>query len=302
MPADIPDQPEDTNEDAHSDGQGEEAPDVPRLRDPGEPTQSEIDLHAQTGHANYRSWCPHCVRGRARDGSHRPTRRAADAIPTISFDYCFFTEGAGAEAEGSPILVMHDDISKSVFAHAVPQKGIQYPLIDLVVQAVARDINSLGYRRIIIKDDQEESILAFAKAVKRVLARDVVFEQSPVGDPQSNGAAERAVQIVKGMIRTVRDACETSLGEKIPIDSPVMTWIVAYATAVQRRFAIGLDGRSSYQRNKGKVPTSMVAEFGEKIWYRPLHPGTAGRRPAAEPRFELGCFLLLPRPATRCWW
>ena len=48
MPADIPDQPEETNEDAHSDGQGEEAPDVPRLRDPGEPTQSEIDIHAQT--------------------------------------------------------------------------------------------------------------------------------------------------------------------------------------------------------------------------------------------------------------
>ena len=51
---------------------------------------------------------------------------------------------------------MHDDVSKSVFAHAVLQKGIQYPLIDMVVQAVARDISSLGYRRIIIKDDQEE--------------------------------------------------------------------------------------------------------------------------------------------------
>ena len=41
---------------------------------------------------------------------------------------------------------------------------------------------------------------------------------------------------------------------------------------------------------KGKVPTSMAAEFGEKVWYRPLHPGPASRRPAAESRFELGCF------------
>ena len=209
----------------------------------------------------------------------------------ISFDYCFFKEGVEAESEGSPILVMHDDVSKGVYAHVIPQKGIQYPLVDLVIQAVVRDIHSLGYRRVIIKDDQEESILAFVKAVKRALARDVVFEQSPVGDPQSNGAAERAVQIAKGMIRTIRDACEANLAGPIPIDSPLMTWVVDYAAAVMRRFAIGLDGRSSYQRNKGKTPTSMAAEFEEKVWYRPLYPGPANRRPAAEPRFELGCFL-----------
>ena len=154
MPADELEYPEDEDADAHiSDGQGEEAPDVPRLRDPGEPTQNEIDLHAQTGHANFRSWCPHCVRGRARDGPHHPTRRAADAIAVISFDYCFFKASAEAESEGSPILVMHDDVSKGVYAHVILQKGIQYPLVDLVIQAVVRDIHSLGYRRVIINDD-----------------------------------------------------------------------------------------------------------------------------------------------------
>ena len=153
MPADELEYPEDEDADAHiSDGQGEEAPDVPRVRDPGEPTQNEIDVHAQTGRANFRSWCPHCVRGRARDGPHHPTRRAADAIPVISFDYCFFKASAEAESEGSPILVMHDDVSKGVYAHVILQKGIQYPLVDLVIQAVVRDIHSLGYRRVIIKD------------------------------------------------------------------------------------------------------------------------------------------------------
>ena len=100
-------------------------------------------------------------------------------------------------------MVMHDDVSKGVYAHAIPHKGTQYPAVDLVIQAVARDIHSLGYRRMIIKEDQEESILSFVRAVKRARARDVIFEQSLVGDPQSNGAAKRAVQTVKGMIRTV---------------------------------------------------------------------------------------------------
>lgn len=100
------------------------------------------------------------------------------------------------------------------------------------------------------------------------------------------------MQIIKGMIRTVRavrDALEANLSGPMPFDSLIMTWIVAYAAAVHRRFAIGVEGRSTYQRNKGKVPTSIAAEFEEKVWHRLLHPGN--RRPAIEPRFELGCFF-----------
>ena len=48
-----------------SDG-GEEviAPRVPPV--PAKPTQAEQDEHYATGHAAYRSWCEHCVKGRGR--------------------------------------------------------------------------------------------------------------------------------------------------------------------------------------------------------------------------------------------
>ena len=52
-----------------SDG-GEEviAPRVPPV--PAKPTQAEQDEHCATGHAAYRSWCEHCVKGRGRASPH----------------------------------------------------------------------------------------------------------------------------------------------------------------------------------------------------------------------------------------
>ena len=52
-----------------SDG-GEEAvaPKVPPVL--AKPTQAEQDEHCATGHAAYRSWCEHRVRGRGRVSPH----------------------------------------------------------------------------------------------------------------------------------------------------------------------------------------------------------------------------------------
>ena len=51
-------------------GDGEEviAPRVPPV--PAKPTQAEQDEHYATGHAAYRSWCEHCVKGRGRASPH----------------------------------------------------------------------------------------------------------------------------------------------------------------------------------------------------------------------------------------
>ena len=64
------------------------------LRSPCEPTREEIDSHNLT-HAQFKSWCPHCVRGRGKNSPHYPVVRDAEAIPIVSFDYCFL----GSEGE-----------------------------------------------------------------------------------------------------------------------------------------------------------------------------------------------------------
>ena len=272
---------------------GEEAASVPVLRDPGEPTQAEVDQHNLT-HAAFRSWCPHCVRGRGRNAAHRTIRRDADALPTLSFDYCFLgsknpDEDHEQESAGmTPVIVMHDDVSGSVFAHAVPKKGVDYEELPLAVRAVTHDIYSLGYKRVIFRDDQEPALVAFLQAVRRALMGEVVFENSAVGDPQSNGAAERGVQTVKDFSRTLRDALEDRLGRAVAADSALMSWLVTHAATVHRRYAVGSDGRSAYQRNKGKPASAPVVEFGEKVFYKPL---SSTRQAADAPRFEFGYFI-----------
>ena len=64
---------------------------------PNKPSKKEIEEHRVT-HWPFRSWCRHCVRGRAVSSPHRRKTAEAeefsrDRIPTISFDHCFMGEG-----------------------------------------------------------------------------------------------------------------------------------------------------------------------------------------------------------------
>jgi hypothetical protein len=48
----------------------------PRVaHDPGKPSKEEVAMHEAT-HVQYRSWCPHCVRGR---GQSSPTYKSQKA-------------------------------------------------------------------------------------------------------------------------------------------------------------------------------------------------------------------------------
>ena len=47
-----------------------------RAPTPLDPTPTEIENHKLTGHAVFRSWCRHCVRGRGREAAHSSTERS----------------------------------------------------------------------------------------------------------------------------------------------------------------------------------------------------------------------------------
>ena len=55
------------------------------------PTQSERDDHELT-HANYRSWCEHCVKGRGVEMAHRlGDDHSQRGVAVIGFDCMFLT-------------------------------------------------------------------------------------------------------------------------------------------------------------------------------------------------------------------
>jgi len=73
---------------------------------PEDPTPEEVESHQLSGHACFRSWCRHCVRGRGSEAAHSSSQPPSSALPVISWDYYFLStlgtdadEAAGASAE-----------------------------------------------------------------------------------------------------------------------------------------------------------------------------------------------------------
>ena len=145
---------------------GEEAQRARPLRAPPVPTPQMVAEHEVT-HIPYRSWCPACVAGRGRSYSHHHEGRDS-TVPVISADYLYFSE-KGVPGKSLPTVVLRDRASKAIFSHLLPTKGTvgsTYP-----EKAVLRDLNWLGYKRLVLKTDQENAIKALATAVNGRFSR-----------------------------------------------------------------------------------------------------------------------------------
>ena len=75
------------------DEQLEEADEQRVMKDPGQPSQKEWEEH-RIDHWPFRSWCPHCVKGRA-TGKQHTKRQEECEIPVFGFDYLHTTEVPG---------------------------------------------------------------------------------------------------------------------------------------------------------------------------------------------------------------
>ena len=73
----------------------------------------------------------------------------------------------------------------------MPSTGVTHPF---PATALMADVDFVGYTRVILKADQEPSIVALCDAVKNGWHGDTVPEASPKGESKRNGEVERAVQ------------------------------------------------------------------------------------------------------------
>ena len=139
--------------------EGQEMPSVKPLRHPTAPTTEERLAH-EASHLPYRSWCRSCVAGRGRDVSHpRAVDRSEDGVPVISFDYGYMGDEKrlpdGTLWSPSPILVAVDSQSRYIGAWIHRGKGPGNPYN---VKTLKEFITTLGYSKVTLKCDQENSI------------------------------------------------------------------------------------------------------------------------------------------------
>ena len=115
-------------------------------RDPGAPTERELQDHSVT-HLPHRSWCPICVESRARDRPHRAVdNRAERGVPEVHFDYGFL--GNKDEEETQAIQVARDVQSHMLLAHHVPRKGMAS---EHGAQELVKDLAQFGHAKVILK-------------------------------------------------------------------------------------------------------------------------------------------------------
>ena len=135
---------------------------------------------------------------------------------------------------------------------------------------------------LLVKSDQEPAVKAILSDAGRVRSSEgggrYIMEQSPVGSSASNGVVERAIQSVEQQVRVLKSAVEGRWGVKLETRHPVIPLVTEHAAVLLNRFEVGHDGKTAYERNKGKKAKVLGMEFGEAIlWKRRPVGGALGK-------------------------
>ena len=131
-------------------------------------------------------------------------------------------------------------------------------------------------------------MIALVQAVRDAWAGEAVPEESVADRPQTNGAAERAVRTFKEQWRTMRLALEDKIQMQLPATHALQTWLVEYVSAILRRVKVGLDGRTPYERLRGRRSHRALPVFGESIYYKPLRDAVEGEMAKFHPAIFVG--------------
>ena len=120
----------------------------------------------------------------------------------------------------------------------------------------------------VLKSNQEESIISLKKAVAIKRQAPTVSIESPVRDSQANGNSERAVRTWAAQLRTMRHRLEFMIQHKIPNRSVLMTWLVSWSANVICRYRIQANGRVSYDNVTGHKGLQPIAILGENVLFK----------------------------------
>ena len=244
----------------------------------------EYNQHMIT-HLPFRSWCDHCVAGKSREDDHKK-REPLDkqAIPRVSLDYCFLgrvlsNPEVGSESSPSTttlktpqdeedgtvsVLVIHDERSGCVFA-GVTRKGVDVYSTHLVVEA----LRFLGRTKVILMTDGEPSIKSLAEAAAKEWGNETRLMTAPRDSHASNGLAERAILEVSRQTRTVVNAFEHRYpNTNVTVTSQWYPWLVRHSAWLITRYLVKVDGKTPYERLRGREYKGQVVEPFEVVHYK----------------------------------
>ena len=83
-------------------------------------------------------------------------------------------------------------------------------------------------------------------------------------------------------------ALSIRVGIEFPALHPVTSWLISHAGDMITKFQVGKEGKTGFERARGKTYRHEVVEFGERVFYR---SGKLDNSRKIEPRWSDGIFL-----------
>ncbi len=260
-------------------------------KDPGQPTKRQVEEHRKF-HILFRSWCKWCILGRGRGIQHR--RTDGSRIPIVGLDY-FFITAAGlkkreeleqpmtpeGEAEVNELrkkgklikcVLVRCFLTKALFAHIVPYKGPGED--DFVADILVKDIAWLGHTRLALKADGEPALQALVRRLLELVKvqchdlEQLMKEDPATYDSRSNGGTEIGVQLIRGLFRTHKLCLEERINKFIPVDHPVLAWLMQHTCLLLNACVRGDDGLTAWARVRGRPFRQQLLGFGEAVLYK----------------------------------
>ena len=236
---------------------------------PEGPSNQEREEHELT-HIPYRSWCEHCVKGRARSRAHkrRDPEVKRDELRRMTRIYLdFYYNGIGEEeeereeAEGvqdddegkegdSPSIVMYDSQYKLVASWVMQSKSVREGGPNQwIPKILVKELEEWGYgnKRLILVSDGEAAIKALKDKMISLREVETIPEETPVGEHNAN-LAEGMVRRVREQVRVLISQIESGVGGKISKDAVILQWAVNWAAKLISNYQVGEDGRTAFER------------------------------------------------------
>ena len=125
---------------------------------------------------------------------------------------------------------------------------------EYTIGRLAAEILGVGSAEVMVRSDQEPSIIALKEAAASRVRPDgakVIPEESAVADSRGNGLAESTVKEVKNFARTLLSSLNAQCDYTFGRADAVVVWLVRYCGQMLNRFRRGLDGKTANERRKG---------------------------------------------------
>ena len=256
----------------------QDMPEVKSVPIPPQPNAKDKADHMLT-HTPFQPWCEFCVMSRSRANQHPhtsdPAQDAQREHPTVQCDFLFMEAG---KEDAVVALLMEDVWSRYVSVMPLKPRNTQ-----TVGNALVKFLSEVGrVEKTELAGDNEPVLAAgmrFCQKTRATLGLETILTWNRTYEKTRTSVAERFVQTVRGLQKTLIAHLESAIQATIPAGHPMIQWAAMHSAWIYNRFHIHSSLRTTpYQSLFGRPYRGKIVSFGQTIFG--LDPKADKYRPA----------------------